>query len=140
MFIQSPMETMRQFLAAFAGSDRDGLYRLLTNDARLVISKKNMWFQSRDLRQTVDFLLAETNHWTRNRIDVQSWTEDADQLKVKFHVRVKRNGRFEEYAYTVSLSLRDSKIEAVELCGQSISSARHVWQFPKRPTFRLTPN
>ena len=138
MFTKSPMETMRQFLAAFAGSDKNGLYRLLTNDARLVISKKNMWFQSRDVRQTVDFLLAETNSWTRNRIDVQSWNENADQLKVKFHVKLKRNGRFEEYAYTVSLSLRETKIEAVELCGQSISTARPVWHFPKRTQFRLS--
>ncbi len=139
MLTQSPMEIMRQFLAAFAGSDKDGLYRLLTNDARLVISKKNMWFQSRELSQAVDFLLAETSSWTGRRIDVQSWSDNGNQVKVKFHVNVQRNGRFEEYAYTVTLTLDEAKISAIDLCGQSIATARSVWQFPKRPSFRLVP-
>ncbi len=133
----SPMEVMRRFLAAFAGSDKKALMRLLSDDARLTISKNQIWFQSQHLPQVVDFLLAETGSWTRRRIDVQSWSEKQECLLVKFHVGVQRNGRKQEYAYTLTLHLKDAQISMIEVCGQNIATAKSVWQMPKRPHFRL---
>ena len=140
MYIHSsPMEIMRQFLAAFAGANRNTLNQLLSDDAHLTIKKMNMWFQSRDSQQVVDFLLAETNNWARSRIDVQSWSGKDNHLTVKFHAHIKRNDRNQEYAYTVSLTIENGRIEVIKICGQNIATAKSVWQFPKRPNFRLAP-
>ena len=135
----SPMEIMRQFLAAFAGSNRDALERLLSEDAHLTISKKNTWFQSRNLPQNIDFLLAETSSWARRRIDVQSWSTENEALVTKFHVSVKRYGRIQEYAYTIALSINDAQIEALKICGETVATAIPVWQLPTNPNFQLAP-
>ncbi len=132
----SPMEIMRQFLAAFAGSDKNGLYQLLAHDASLKISKQNMRFQSDSRPRIVDFLLAETAVWSRERIDVQSWSSEKEQLVVKFHANVQQNGRLEDMAYTLFLTVQDPFVQSVKIrCDESVATAESVWQVPKQVNY-----
>lgn len=134
MLAQSPpMEIMRQFLAAFAGSDKNGLYQLLSQDASLRISKQNMRLQSDSLPRIVDFLLAETAVWSRKRIDVQSWSVERERMAVKFHANVMNNGRLQEMAYTLYLKMQEGRIQDVDVrCDESIAAAMAVWQMPRQ--------
>ena len=134
MLAQSPpMEIMRQFLAAFAGSDKNGLYQLLAQNASLKISKQNMRLQSDSLPRIVDFLLAETAAWSRKRIDVQSWSAEMEQMAVKFHANVMHNGRLQDMAYTLYLKVQEGRIQAVDVyCDESVAAAMSVWQMPKQ--------
>lgn len=139
MLAQSPpMEIMRQFLAAFAGSDKNGLYQLLAQNASLRISKHNMRLQSDSLPHVVDFLLAETAVWSRKRIDVQSWSAERERMAVKFHVSVQQNGRLQEIAYTLYLKVQEGRVQSVDVhCDESIATAMPVWQMsrPVKPCF-----
>lgn len=132
----SPMEIMRQFLAAFAGSDRNSLYQLLAHDVSLNISKQNMRLRSDSLPRVVDFLLAETAVWSRQRIDVQSWSAEREQLVVKFHANVQQNGRLQEMAYTLLLTVQNRLVRSIMIrCDENVAMAEPVWQIPQQAQY-----
>lgn len=83
----SPMEMVRQFIAAFAGRDAEALLSLLAPHVYLRLQTGELSQTVRRRRSACEVLLTESSRWVSPRVDMQNWAVEGDTITLQFQVQ-----------------------------------------------------
>lgn len=122
------METVRQFLAAFAEPNWDALYGLLATDASARVLRKD-WEQSWPTQTAVvQGLLKERARWAQKRIDVQGWRSTPPMIEVGFVVQLQPDEPGQFQRYEMKLTIRRGQVQRLDLHTAVLTAALPAWE------------
>lgn len=126
------METVRQFLAAFAESDWDGLRTVLAVDvsARVQVQRTVKSYQTQTA--VAQALLVERARWAQKRIDVQGWQTNLPLVVVRFIVQLLPTEPGDFQRYEATLSVRGGQVRRLELNGDVLAAPLPAWEAVQR--------
>ncbi len=104
------METVRQFLAAFADQDRETLTNLLAMDVDYDFDCKNRKAEGLAQRDVVKKLISERARWQKSRIDIKSWQVENQTITLTFHVQYGCDIYTDYLEYNFKLTIRLGRI------------------------------
>ena len=127
---QSPMEIMRQFLAAFAYQDQESLIELLASDIKFKFNCHEKIVSGESSQKASDLLMEERSRWVQSRMDVKSWQSNHEGINVKFHVQYGEDIFTEYLEYVADITIQADVIKTLQMvCSEKESSGKlPIWE------------
>lgn len=120
------METVRQFLAAFADQDQEALAQLLATDVDYAFTCKQRHLNGLSQQEAVQHMLSERTRWQKSRIDIKSWQVENQTVNVTFHVQSGTDIYRDYLEYCLEITARQGIIRQLRLgCEESLPG--QVW-------------